>query len=455
MAATCTEPGNTRYYHCEDCGKYLKADGTTVTTPESELIPALGHNYENVAYSSNEDRHWKVCSRCNEDSAQVDHSWDNTSYTWSADYSTCTATHSCVYCGKEVSETVNSTSQVTAATCTESETTNYTANFTKPGFTATYKYAETGSALGHDWGAPTCTWSADNSTCTATRVCTRDASHKESETVEASAATTATCVEAGTTTYTATFVNEAFNESEERIKEVAVDALGHDLVHHDGKASTCKEKGYAEYDTCSRCDYTTYEELPLGDHAPAAAVKENVVKATCEKAGKYDSVVYCSVCEKELSRETVTVKATGHKDKNNDGKCDTCKKIIDEAKYNAYLFGKVKFNVKSGEVYKNSKVTVVAKASNVPDGYFLALFDGGKEIARGDKATVTCELSELVTQDKTLTVKVVDSAGKVQKDGDGKELSAKIEIKVKTGFFDVLVAFFKKLFGANKVTIKP
>ena len=79
----------------------------------------------------------------------------------------------------------------------------------------------------------------------------------------------------------------------------------------------------------------------------------------------------------------------------------------------------------------------------------------GKEIARGDKASVTCELSELVAQDKTLTVKVVDSAGKVQKDGDGKELSAKIEIKVKTGFFDNLIAFFRKLFGANKVTIEP
>lgn len=187
----------------------------------------------------------------------------------------------------------------------------------------------------------------------------------------------------------------------------------------------------------------------------SAAVKENVVKATCEKTGRYDSVVYCSVCDDEISRETVTVQATGHKDTNNDGMCDTCKKIIDEAKHNAYLFGKVKFNVKSDEVYKNSKVTVTAKADNVPDGYILALFDGGKEIARGDKTSVTCELSELVAQDKTLTVKVVDSAGKVQKDGNGKELSAKIEIKVKTGFFDVLIAFFKKLFGANKVTIKP
>ena len=48
------------------------------------------------------------------------------------------------------------------------------------------------------------------------------------------------------------------------------------------------------------------------EHDPAEAVQENVVAATCEKAGSYDDVVYCAGCDEELSRETVTVEALGH-----------------------------------------------------------------------------------------------------------------------------------------------
>lgn len=47
-------------------------------------------------------------------------------------------------------------------------------------------------------------------------------------------------------------------------------------------------------------------------HSPAAAVRENETAATCVLAGSYDSVVYCAVCGEELSRETVTVEASGH-----------------------------------------------------------------------------------------------------------------------------------------------
>ena len=48
------------------------------------------------------------------------------------------------------------------------------------------------------------------------------------------------------------------------------------------------------------------------DHTAGAAVRENVVPATCTTAGGYDEVVYCTVCPAELSRTHVTVNATGH-----------------------------------------------------------------------------------------------------------------------------------------------
>ena len=45
-----------------------------------------------------------------------------------------------------------------------------------------------------------------------------------------------------------------------------VPALGHDLVHHEAQAATCTEIGWDAYDTCSRCDYTTYVEIPATGH---------------------------------------------------------------------------------------------------------------------------------------------------------------------------------------------
>lgn len=47
---------------------------------------------------------------------------------------------------------------------------------------------------------------------------------------------------------------------------VELEALGHDLKHHAAQAPTCTEIGWDEYDTCSRCDYTTYNELPALGH---------------------------------------------------------------------------------------------------------------------------------------------------------------------------------------------
>lgn len=85
------------------------------------------------------------------------------------------------------------------------------------------------------------------------------------------------------------------------LTDVVIPALGHDLVHHDGKAPTCAEVGWEEYDTCSRCDYTTYQEIPVSAaaHIPGAPVREEPYLIP----GLYDMVTYCTVCGQELSRE--------------------------------------------------------------------------------------------------------------------------------------------------------
>ncbi len=47
-------------------------------------------------------------------------------------------------------------------------------------------------------------------------------------------------------------------------------------------------------------------------HPGTAAVEENRTEPTCTTPGSYDSVVYCSVCDAEISRETIVIPAPGH-----------------------------------------------------------------------------------------------------------------------------------------------
>ena len=46
-----------------------------------------------------------------------------------------------------------------------------------------------------------------------------------------------------------------------------LEGLGHDYVYHEGKVPTCTEAGWEAYQTCSRCDYTTYKALPAPGHS--------------------------------------------------------------------------------------------------------------------------------------------------------------------------------------------
>ncbi|MBO7496023.1 MAG: leucine-rich repeat domain-containing protein [Salinivirgaceae bacterium] len=88
------------------------------------------------------------------------------------------------------------------------------------------EYKEVIPALGHNYGAPTYTWSNDNSTCTATKVCANDSEHVVTETVNATSAVTeeATCEEVGTRTFTAEFAEEGF-ATQQTTEEIV--AIGH------------------------------------------------------------------------------------------------------------------------------------------------------------------------------------------------------------------------------------
>ena len=193
------------------------------------------------------------------------HDWSEPSFTWAEDGSTATATRVCGNDKTHVeAETVSTTARVTKeATCEEKGETTYTAIFRNAAFgTKTLTIADI-DELGHDWSAVVYGWSADNTVATATRTCRRDKTHYETEITETTAEVTraATCTNKGETTWTAVFVNEAFetqtktdtNVPEDNSKVTATRVCANDETHIETetvsttarvtKAPTCEEKG--------------------------------------------------------------------------------------------------------------------------------------------------------------------------------------------------------------------
>ena len=224
--------------------------------------------------------------------------------------------------------------------------------------------------LNHDWNAPAYTWNADNTVCTATRTCKRDAGHKETATATVTSAQTKapTCTAKGETTYTAAFTEAWANTQTKTVDNIA--ALGHDWstawtgdstghwhkctrcdatttkAAHDygsdnvcdtcgynktvphthnltlvaAKAATCTEGGKEAYYKCEGCG-KFYEDVlgtkeitdlaSWGNIAKIAhTTKQTVTKSTPTANGKI--VNYCSVCKKTLST-TVIPKASSIK----------------------------------------------------------------------------------------------------------------------------------------------
>lgn len=118
-----------------------------------------------------------------------------------------------------------------------------------------------------------------------------------------------TCLESGSY-HLKTYCKECHELLNDEL--VNVPALGHDLIHHDAKEATCTEIGYNAYDTCSRCDYSTYQEIAPTGHLNTETKEENRIEPTCTETGSYDLVTICNDCQKEVSRERKEIAALGH-----------------------------------------------------------------------------------------------------------------------------------------------
>ena len=186
--ATCTEDGVKAGEKCSVCGMILKAD---------EKLDKLNHD------------------------------WDSAVYTWNEANTQCTTKRVCKRDNSHVDEET-ATATVTATTeptCEADGSKTLRAEFKNTAFEAQTKTV-TLTKLNHDWDSVVYTWNEANTECTAKRVCKRDNSHVDEETVTATvtATTEPTCEADGSKTLRAEFKNAAF---EAQTTTVTLDKLNH------------------------------------------------------------------------------------------------------------------------------------------------------------------------------------------------------------------------------------
>jgi hypothetical protein len=324
-SAKCTEPGE-QYQKCKYCDAWAN----------TSAVPALGHEFstekaadeylKSAADCENKAFYYKSCVRCGlsskgteneatfESGEALGHNWND----WTSDNagkhtrtcrtdSTHTETANCS-CANPVSH---------AATCTENAYDVYACDACGYSWTVVTE----NSALGHTPAEAvreneipaTCTSTGSYDSVVYCSVCNAVLSrtakviekidHTPGDAVKENEVS-ATCTTAGS--YDSVVYCTACKTEISRTAET-IAALGHELVNHEAKAPTCTEIGWDAYDTCSRCDYTTYVEKAALGHK---AVTDAAVAPTCTKTGLTEGS-HCSVCNTVIKKQE-TVKALGH-----------------------------------------------------------------------------------------------------------------------------------------------
>ena len=280
QAATCLAIGWDEYNTCSRC------DYTTYVE-----IPALNHDkiQHNAQAATCTEIGWnayETCSRCSyttymEIPATGEHSWNDGEITTQP---TCkekgVKTFTCTICAittytEEVPENGhNYESATTAPTCTQQGYTTYTCTVCDDTYVDDYT-----TALGHTDGEIVIENEVVNT-------CTTDGSYEN-------------------VVYCTVCNVETSRDT------ITVAKLGH---NYEGvtTAPTCTAQGFTTY-TCTICDDTYVGDYTTAlGHTNGDAVIENEIANTCTTDGSYNSVVYCTVCSTEVSRETITVDKLGH-----------------------------------------------------------------------------------------------------------------------------------------------
>ena len=326
------------YWRCV-CGEIEYNDNHLYEEPGT----ALGHLW---SWTSNGNgTHTRTCRRENCNATETDNCSGGTA--------TCTAKAKCSTCNAEYGEklphdfTVETAEEQylkSGSSCTEKAV--YYKSCTVCGLsskgTASEATFESGSVLGHEWGA----WTS-NGNVTHTRVCSRDASHTETESCSGGEATCtakakcSTCnAEYGETNPNnhAGTLGEWQSDENNHWKEYSCCGAKADRGHHDwdnGEVTTqptCTNAGEKTF-TCNECGRKKTEQIDATGHSwkqewnsdethhwHECANGCNAKDAYAEHADN-DKNHVCDTCGKVLSECA---------DDNKDHKCDYCGKTLSE-----------------------------------------------------------------------------------------------------------------------------
>lgn len=297
--ATCTETGTLGHYECTNCNRYFDADYTEIYDLS---IPASEHTYESIVteptctengytthtcsncgntykdsevearhsitqYGYNDTQHWDYCENCEHTENSVNHTVSNWTKQFSDDYTKCTLTGTCTICGKFATHTHFNLGGLPGDCFICNEVIQWPCQ-------VCHKYpcvCEDPEPDNPEPDVPEC-------------------QHTNTETINA---TEPTCTKAG-------YSGDTYcNDCKSTIKYGEEIPASHDIIEHDAKAATCTEVGWNAYDTCSRCDYTTYKEIPATGHDTES---HDAQAATCTEIG-WDAYVTCKNCDYTTYKE--------------------------------------------------------------------------------------------------------------------------------------------------------
>ena len=108
-------------------------------------------------------------------------------------------------------------------------------------------------------------------------------------------------------------------------------------------------------------------------------------------------------------------------------------------------------NPSTTSISYKSGIILHASASNIPQGGKIKWEADNSNFIITDNGDGTCKIISNSSGDTIFTATVVDANGNAVKDENGNIVKAEIKMNSNAGFFQKIIAFFKGLFGLNKV----